>query len=199
MPSPAGSSSLDTSPFSDIESSTPRSTLSHLSPPGSPTTQPGPGLHTPTPTAGPHNSNGHARSKLHQPMPQRLPAASYGNSTDRDTAYASPHMPEVRAPALPLATPLNHEPWDALNTAHLLLMETAITAAVALDLYYWAALVGLQRYEATDAGTFVAHAGNAGIALLQVRGMLAVCVHRKEQHDELACLAVAACLCLALA
>jgi hypothetical protein len=79
-------------------------------------------------------------------------------------------MPEVRAPALPLATPLDHEPWDALNTSHLLLMETAITAAVALDLYYWGALVGLQRNSATGAATFVAHAGNAGIALLQVCG-----------------------------
>jgi hypothetical protein len=46
---------------------------------------------------------------------------------------------------------------------------TAITAAVALDIFFWGALVGLtQSQQALSSGTFIAHAGNAGIALLQV-------------------------------
>ena len=79
-----------------------------------------------------------------------------------------PPPPQVAAPRAPLATPLDHEPWDALNVAHVLLMSTAITAAVALDIFYWGALVGWTQSSSADTGAFFAHAGNAGVALLQV-------------------------------
>ncbi|KAI8472734.1 MAG: hypothetical protein J3K34DRAFT_519450 [Monoraphidium minutum] len=77
------------------------------------------------------------------------------------------------APALgwkqhPLTRP--REEWDWLSVSHCLVMQTATSAAFCVAVWFWVGLVGVagEAVDTSDASTLMAHAGNVGIALLQV-------------------------------
>jgi hypothetical protein len=63
--------------------------------------------------------------------------------------------------------------WDTLSIAHLLVAEVAASAALFVSIFYWAGVVGLgggrrggSSFDASDPTTYLAHAGNAAVALL---------------------------------
>jgi len=62
--------------------------------------------------------------------------------------------------------------WDALSIAHQLVAETAVSAAFFVTIFYWGGVVGLgggaPDFGGGGALSFVAHAGNAAVALLQL-------------------------------
>jgi hypothetical protein len=62
--------------------------------------------------------------------------------------------------------------WDALSISHLLVAEVAVSTALFVTLFYWAGVVGLGGsgggFDPGDATTYLAHAGNAAVAALQV-------------------------------
>jgi hypothetical protein len=75
-----------------------------------------------------------------------------------------------RARARARARPVQGRPlrprWDALSIAHQLVAELAVSAALFVSIFFWAGVVGLTGGGAGDATSYVAHAGNAGVALL---------------------------------
>ncbi|GLC66444.1 hypothetical protein PLESTF_000428000 [Pleodorina starrii] len=59
--------------------------------------------------------------------------------------------------------------WDWLSVAHCLASELAVVSALFLTIFFWAGLSSFVGHESLDnPSNFIRHAGNSGLALLQV-------------------------------
>ena len=99
---------------------------------------------------------------------------------DDDAAHAPDQhraapTPAPAAPPPPGRPPPPRQPpreeFDWLSASHLLVMETATAAAFCVSLWFWAGLVAVAKQEevkAADASTYLGHAGNIGLAFVQV-------------------------------
>eukprot|EP00878_Enallax_costatus_P001404 GHUV01001554.1.p1 GENE.GHUV01001554.1~~GHUV01001554.1.p1 ORF type:complete len:531 (+),score=65.54 GHUV01001554.1:510-2102(+) len=127
---------------------------------------------------------------LLKPKRGSVPAATAAAPAGPDVAHAGDR--KVDSSGLAVGTPFHHgaadtviqvqdglysrkptikgiDQWDILSAAHCIIMEIGTTAAFFVSFWYWVGIVGITNSGfALSAGTYMAHAGNVAVALLQI-------------------------------
>ncbi|KAG2493880.1 hypothetical protein HYH03_007817 [Edaphochlamys debaryana] len=121
----------------------------------------------------------------HEPPPSLVAADAHGGVGARVALGPRAPSPYLPAGAYPLAEAAEEgraaseaEPapkgaagvvrWDWLSITFVLAMQAAVTAAFFLDIYFWVVMIAFQGDPAGGPATYLKHAGNMGIALMEV-------------------------------